>query len=197
VYEVVLAAQRAAIGHVRPGVTIRSLHDMSLQVLTEGMVELGLLPRGLEDSLNMHHYLEYFMHGTSHWLGMDVHDAGTYRVEGKPRVLEPDMAFTVEPGIYIDRRETIEFSLYEYDIDELKERTLIEGDGVKKELEAAKEKAPKVRHQVPEEFRGIGVRIEDDILVTHDGHENMSSAVPAAIDEVEALCAEESWLQRT
>ena len=89
-----------------------------MEILTEGLVDLGLLPRNVEDSLAMHHYREFFMHGTSHWLGLDVHDAGSYRVEGKPRVLEPGMAFTVEPGLYVDGREEIEFSLYAYDHDE-------------------------------------------------------------------------------
>lgn len=197
VYEIVLSAQRASIGAARPGATIRSLHDTSVQVLTEGLVELGLLPRSIDDSLAMHHYREFFMHGTSHWLGMDVHDAGSYRVEGKPRVLEPRMSFTVEPGIYIDTRETIELPLLEYDFNEWLERTLVEGPSAKKELDAMKERAEKVRHRIPEMFRGIGVRIEDDVLINEDGHENMTSLVPTSIEEIEELCAEESWLQRS
>jgi Xaa-Pro aminopeptidase len=197
VYEIVLSAQRASIGAARPGATIRSLHDTSVQVLTRGLIELGLLPRSIDDSLAMHHYREFFMHGTSHWLGMDVHDAGSYRVEGKPRVLEPRMSFTVEPGIYIDTRETIELPLLEYDFNEWLERTLVEGLSAKKELDAMKERAEKVRHPIPEMFRGIGVRIEDDILINEDGHENMTSLVPTSIEEIEELCAEESWLQRS
>lgn len=197
VYEVVLAAQKASIAAARPGSTIRAVHEVSVQLLTEGLVDLGLLPRGVEDSLAMNHYQEFFMHGTSHWLGMDVHDAGTYRLEGKPRVLEPAMSFTVEPGIYIDRRELIEVPLLEYDVDEWRERTLVEGAAAKKELDDLKEKADKVRHRIPEMFRGIGVRIEDDILITADSHENMSHLVPTAIDEIEDLCAEQSWLQRS
>jgi Xaa-Pro aminopeptidase len=197
VYEIVLAAQRASIGAARPGATIQSLHDTSVQVLTEGLVELGLLPRGVDDSLAMHHYREFFMHGTSHWLGMDVHDAGSYRVEGKPRVLEPRMSFTVEPGIYIDTRETIEVPLLEYDLNEWLERTVVEGPSARKELDSMKEKAEKLRHRIPEMFRGIGVRIEDDILINEDGHENMTSLVPTSIEEIEELCAEESWLQRS
>jgi Xaa-Pro aminopeptidase len=195
-YEVVLAAQKAAVAAARPGATIRSIHDTAVAILTEGLVELGLVPRGVEDSLAMNHYREFFMHGTSHWLGMDVHDAGSYRVEGKPRVLEQAMTFTVEPGLYVDSREEISFALLEYDQDEWSDRALVDPAGSKRELEALKEKAEKIRHPIPGEFRGIGVRIEDDILITEDGHENMTHLAPREIDEVEALCAEASWLAR-
>ncbi|HUO45414.1 MAG TPA: aminopeptidase P N-terminal domain-containing protein [Acidimicrobiia bacterium] len=196
VYEVVLAAQKASIAAARPGAVIRDMHETAKAVLTEGLVELGLLPRDVEDSLAMHHYREFFMHGTSHWLGMDVHDAGSYRVEGKQRQLEPGMAFTVEPGLYIDGREQIELPLLEYDLEEWTERTLLEGAPAKKELDDLKKNADKLSHPIPPEFRGIGVRIEDDILITTDGHDNLTSGVPRQIDEVEALCAEESWLFR-
>lgn len=196
VYDVVLAAQKAAIAAARPGATIRSTHEIATEVLTEGLVELGLLPRAVEDSLAMNHQREFFMHGTSHWLGMDVHDAGTYRVEGKPRNLEPGMAFTVEPGLYIDGREEIEFALYPYDIDDHFEATLIDPVSANKRLQEGRDNAEKVVHKIPEEFRGIGVRIEDDILITEDGHENLTHLVPRKIDEVEALCQEQSWLAR-
>jgi Xaa-Pro aminopeptidase len=197
VYEVVLTAQHDAISMCRPGSSIRDIHETAKRSLTQGLVELGLLPKGVEDSLAMHHYREFFMHGTSHWLGMDVHDAGSYRIDGVPRALEPAMAFTVEPGLYIDGREEIEVSLLEYDLDAWTERTMIEGAAAKDELEAMKKDAPKVRHPIPAEFRGIGVRIEDDILITTDGHDNLTSRVPREIDEVEALCSENSWLMRT
>jgi Xaa-Pro aminopeptidase len=160
------------------------------------MVELGLLPRPPEESLAMHLYREFFMHGTSHWLGMDVHDAGSYRVEGKPRVLEAGMVFTVEPGLYIDGRTQIELPLLEYDLDEWTERTLLEGPTAKKELEELKKAAETVIHPIPPELRGIGVRIEDDILITTDGHENLTARLPRTIEAVEALCGEESWLFR-
>jgi Xaa-Pro aminopeptidase len=197
IYEVVLAAQKAAITAARPGATIRTMHDTTTEIITEGLVELSLLPRGLDDSLAMHHYREYFMHGTSHWLGLDVHDAGSYRVEGKHRVLEPGMVFTVEPGIYVDGREEIEFTLYSFDLDEHREQALLDPSGAQKRLSDAQSKAEKVTHRIPAEFRGIGVRIEDDILITEDGHENLTSFVPREIDEVEALCRQASWLSRS
>ncbi len=196
IYEVVLAAQKAAIAVTRPGATIRMTHETSMEILTEGLVDLGLLPRNVEDSLAMHHYREFFMHGTSHWLGLDVHDAGSYRVEGKPRVLEPGMAFTVEPGLYVDGRDEIEFSLHAYNHDEHYEDSLLDPVGANRQLKEAKENAPKIKHKVPAEFRGIGVRIEDDILITESGHDNLTSFVPREIDEVEALCAQQSWLSR-
>jgi Xaa-Pro aminopeptidase len=117
-------------------------------------------------------------------------------VEGKPRILEAAMSFTVEPGIYVDEREEIEVARLEYDLDEWLERTLVEGPSARKELDKLKDGAEKLRHPIPEEFRGIGVRIEDDILITEDGHENLSHHVPTDIDDIEALAKEQSWLMR-
>jgi Xaa-Pro aminopeptidase len=197
VYEIVLAAEKAGIHQCHPGATIRQIHDIARRVVTEGLVDLGLLPRGVEDSMAMHHYREFYMHGTSHWLGLDVHDAGSYRIEGKPRVLEAGMAFTVEPGIYVSSdHPEIELSLFEYDLDEWLERAAVEGPGVMKELEQKKKEAEQIRHPLPEQFLGIGVRIEDDILINTDGHEILSARVPRLPDEVEELCAEPSWLTR-
>ena len=196
IYEIVLAAQRASIAAVRPGATIRSPHDISIRIITEGLVDLGLLPLGVEDSIAMHHYREFFMHGTSHWLGLDVHDAGSYQIEGKPRILESSMCFTVEPGIYVDRRDEIAVPRLSYDLDDWLERALVEGPAARKELDQMKKEADKLHHPIPEAFRGIGVRIEDDILVTQEGHENLSALVPTSIDDLEELATEDSWLLR-
>lgn len=192
VYEVVLAAQRASLEACRVGSTNRDIHRATVDTLSAGLVELGLLPGSADDVARMHLYREYFMHGTSHWLGLDVHDAGAYGVGGKPRPLEPGMAFTVEPGLYVDpERETVELTMFDYDIDEWLERRMTIGVAKAKELEAKeREAAPKVEHPVPAELRGIGVRIEDDVVITEHGYDNLTGALPTVPDEVEALCAE-------
>lgn len=197
IYEVVLAAQQASIEKAAPGGTMKELHETSKRVLAEGLVELGLLPRGLDDSLAMHHYREFFMHGTGHWLGMDVHDAGSYMTAGqKSRPLEPSMVFTIEPGLYVDpEKDSISVSLLDYDLDAWMERRYLMGTEAAKELEAEeKEKAGTIEHPIPAEFRGLGVRIEDDLLITTAGHENLTAGVPTSIDEIEAVCAQESGL---
>jgi Xaa-Pro aminopeptidase len=146
VYEVVLAAQEAALEACRPGTTLPEIHSTSLNALVEGMRSLGLLSGTVSDLIKEEAYRPYFMHGTSHWLGLDVHDVGSYTQKGKARTLDPGMVFTVEPGIYIAPDD---------------------------------ENAPK-------HLRGIGVRIEDDVLVTEDGIENFNHAIPKKPDEVEA-----------
>jgi Xaa-Pro aminopeptidase len=148
VYEVVLAAQTQAIELARPGATIDQLHDHCIRVLTEGMIELGLLRGAVDDRITDQSYRRFFMHGTSHWLGMDVHDVGAYTRDGKARPLEPGMVITIEPGMYI----------------------------------AAD--AP----EVPVEFRGIGVRIEDDVAIARDGREVLTAACPKTVADVEAAC---------
>ncbi len=197
-YEVVLAAERAGIGAAKPGATLRQVHDASTAVLAEGLSALGLVPLPPDEILAMHLYRPFFMHGTSHWLGLDVHDAGSYRIGGAHRPLEPGMAFTVEPGIYVapDRPE-VEFTLLEHDLDAWTERRILQGTTAGRQAEdEEKEAAQKITHPVPPEFLGIGIRIEDDILITLDGHENLTSAVPTDIDQIESLCAEPSWLHR-
>jgi Xaa-Pro aminopeptidase len=198
VYDVVLRAQLAAIEAARPGVPYEAIHEAARRVIAEGLVDLKLLPRPLADSLAMHHYREFFMHGTGHWLGMDVHDVGDYRVRRQSRPLEAGMVFTVEPGIYVDpARESVTFHLREYSEEEMWERRLRLGMAAAKKLEEQeKAKAPTVTHPIPPELRGIGVRIEDDILVTAEGIENLTAGTPKTVEEVEATCAEASRLPR-
>ena len=196
IYEVVHSAFVKGLDMSVPGSSLRAIHDAATRVLTEGMVALGLLPRSVEESLVMHHYNQFFFHGTGHWLGLDVHDMGTYRVEGVPRKLEPGMAFTVEPGLYVARdKGEITLTLLEYDQDEWSQRRILEGRAaaLAKENEA-REKAEKITHTVPPEFLGIGVRIEDDVVITEEEHENLTSMVPSRLDQVEAICAERSNL---
>jgi Xaa-Pro aminopeptidase len=196
IYEVVLAAEKEGVAMSAPGSSMRGIHDRATRILTEGMVDLGLLPLSVEESLAMHHYTQFYFHGTGHWLGMDVHDRGAYRSDGKPRPLEEGMTFTVEPGLYIaPGKGEIELTMLEYDSDEWVQRRILEGRAAALEKEQkAKEAAEKITHTVPEEFLGIGVRIEDDIFITADGAENLTVTVPVEIDEVEALCAETSNL---
>ena len=132
------------------------IHETARRVIAEGLVDLKLVPRSVADTLSMHHYREFFMHGTGHWLGMDVHDVGDYRVRHQSRALEPGMVFTVEPGIYIDpERESVTFHLREYSEEEMWERRLRLGVTAAKKLEdEEKAKAQTVTHPIPKEFRG-------------------------------------------
>ena len=149
-YDAVLASQLAAIGAVRPGVTLEDLHTIVLRVLVEALLGLGLLTEGsVDEAIEKETYKRLYMHRTSHWLGRDVHDVGAYQQGGQPRPLAPDMVFTIEPGLYVPA-----------DADDL-----------------------------PEAFRGIGIRIEDDVLVTAAGHDVLSAAAPKHVEEIEALRA--------
>lgn len=148
VYEIVLEAQESAIAMTRPGITIDDIHEHCVQRLTEGMIDLGLLAGTARERIDDGAYKRFYMHRTSHWLGMDVHDVGAYTRDGVARPLEPGMVITIEPGLYI----------------------AADAEGV-----AA-------------EYRGIGVRIEDDILITDAGHENLTAAAPKRVTDLEALC---------
>src|SRR5437762_1111744 len=198
IYEIVLAAQLTAIAAAKPGVRYEAMHEAARRVLVEGLVDLKLLPKGVADSLAMHLYREFYMHGTGHWLGMDVHDVGDYKIHGESRVLEPGMVFTVEPGLYFDPdREDVTFHLREYSEQEIWERRDRLGMTAAKKLEEdEKAKAPTVKHRVPPEFRGIGVRIEDDILITPDGYDVLTKGTPKTIEDVERACAESPRLPR-
>lgn len=149
IYDIVLEAQRASIEAVRPGATFNDIHAASLRIITEGLIDLGFIDGPLEIALSEEKYKPFFMHKTSHYLGMDVHDVGRYFAGEKPRALDPGVVLTVEPGIYIARDN----------------------------------------HDVPTEYRGIGVRIEDDILVTASGYENLTLDIPKDPAELESFAA--------
>ena len=196
VYEVVLAAQHNSFESSIEGSTMQAVHNASVDVITEGLVEMGAIPGPVDRARNMHHYKEFYMHGTGHWLGHDVHDAGNYGIDGKPRHLEVGMSFTVEPGIYLSKdTPTIRLPLLEYDPDEWRERRMMIGTAAAKKLEAEERDAAGYEEfAVPPALLGIGVRIEDDIVVTDDGYENLTASLPTDPDDVETLCAEAATL---
>ncbi len=146
-YELVLAAQQAAIAAVRPGNRWNDPHDAAVRVLTQGMADLGLLKGEVDGLIEAEAYKRFYMHRTGHWLGMDVHDAGEYKLKGEWRPLVPGMTFTVEPGLYIRPAD-----------------------------------------DVPEAFWNIGIRIEDDVLVTLSGCEVLTDP-PRTVAEIEACMA--------
>jgi Xaa-Pro aminopeptidase len=148
-YDIVLTAQLAAIDEVLPGRAYNTAHDVAVHVITEGLCALGLLKSDPAEAIAEGTYKRFFPAKTSHWLGLDVHDVGDYRVDGESRLLEPGMVLTVEPGIYIAPDDT----------------------------------------SVPEAWRGIGIRIEDDVAVTRDGNEVLTDGVPKEPASIEALLA--------
>jgi Xaa-Pro aminopeptidase len=147
IYELVLDAQLAAVEEVKPGNGWNAPHEAAVKVLTRGLVKLGLLKGRPATLIKDQAYRQFYMHRTGHWLGMDVHDVGDYKVGEEWRVLEPGMVLTVEPGLYI----------------------------------AAGSKG------VARKWQNIGVRIEDDVLVTRDGNDVLSKNVPKAVEEIEVL----------
>ncbi len=150
VYEVVLNANQSVIQMVKPGVGFMKLHEHCVDVVTQGLIDIGLLSGSLKDNVEKKSYEKFFMHRTGHWLGMDVHDVGRYKLDDDWRTLEPGMVFTVEPGVYIAAGA----------------------------------------ENVPEEFFNIGVRIEDDVVVTENGFEVITSGVPKVPKEIEAIMKE-------
>lgn len=149
-YELVLDTQLQCIDAIRPGVPWNDIHDLSVRVITAGLIRLGLLSGDLDELITSEAYRPFYMHRSGHWLGMDVHDVGSYKQQGEWRPLEPGMVLTVEPGIYV---------------------------------------APD-NEAVDPQWRGIGIRIEDDVLVTPEGHAVLTAAVPKTVEAIERLMQE-------
>ncbi len=146
-YEIVLEAQFAAIGQVKPGNHWDQPHQAAVEIITQGLLDLGVLKGRLSTLLKKEAYKPFYMHKTGHWLGLDVHDVGEYKVGGEWRMLEPGMTLTVEPGLYI----------------------------------------PAQAKGVAKKWQGIGIRIEDNVLVTKEGCELMTDKVPRQIRDIEQL----------
>jgi Xaa-Pro aminopeptidase len=148
-YDLVLAAQAAAIGKARAGQQWQEVHDAAVRVATEGMIDLGILKKSLDEALETKGYKRFYVHNTGHWLGLDVHDVGEYTIDGHSRELEPGMVMTVEPGIYI----------------------------------------PPGEKSVPKCWRGLGIRIEDNVAITRDEPRILTEGLARTADEIEALMA--------
>lgn len=151
-YELVLGVQEKACCDTKPGATLQGIHDEVVRGLADGFIHLGLLDGSVDEAIEAKSYRRYYMHRTSHWLGLDVHDVGRYQRsdgvgEGDNRALHPGMVITIEPGIYVAPDDTM----------------------------------------APEAYRGIGIRIEDDVLVTTEGHENLTASTPKTVAEIEGL----------
>lgn len=154
IYQLVLAAIDAAIAKVKPGLVWNEIYQTCMQVLAQGLIELGIISGSFDEVMQSESYRQFTVHKTGHWLGMDVHDVGSYHEDSRYhesnshwRLLEENMVFTIEPGLYF----------------------------------------PSDCLDVAEQWRGIAIRIEDDILVTATGHENLSAAIPRTLDEIEAF----------
>jgi Xaa-Pro aminopeptidase len=150
-YQLVLDAQQAAFAVIKPNSTIKQASDVAIAVITQGLIDLNILKGELADNIKTQTYREFYMHGLSHWLGLDVHDVGNYKIDGQERPLEPGMVLTVEPGIYISPDANVE-----------------------------------------RKWCGIGIRIEDNLLITQNGHENLTLAAPKTISDIETLMTEKS-----
>ena len=189
IYNEVLKAQNLGIKGVVVGNSMKKLHQDTINSLSESMVNLGLVPLGVDETISMMHYFEFFMHGTGHWLGLDVHDAGSTDIDGQPRKFKDGMVTTVEPGIYVrPTKPVIEFPLIERDPQKIRERR--KQLGMEKATILEKEEisnAKTVKHEIPKDLLGIGVRIEDDIICTSDGPINMTQKAPKTIEEIEAI----------
>ncbi|NBD33681.1 MAG: M24 family metallopeptidase, partial [Cyanobacteria bacterium] len=152
IYEIVLEAQLKAIEQVQPGNPYNQFHDTALRILVEGLIDLGILQGDIEEIIKEEKYKPYYMHKTGHWLGIDVHDVGGYKLgEEHWQTLQPGNILTVEPGLYLSSHA----------------------------------KPAEGQPELPERWHGIGIRIEDDVLVTTEGNEVLSAAVPKSIADME------------
>lgn len=147
IYELVLSAQRAGIAQIKPGSRWNVIQEAMVRILTQGLIDLKILQGRLDSLLEQQAYKPFYMHSSGHWLGLDVHDVGAYKIDAAWRTLEPGMVLTVEPGLYLSS------------------------------------------HVLPKDspWCGIGVRIEDDILVTADGYENLTAALPTEVNQIEGV----------
>lgn len=148
-HDLVGQAQQAALAQALPGQPYEAGHLAAVEVLAEGLLRLGLLKGSLERNIAEGHYRRFYRHKTGHWLGLDVHDVGDYRIEGESRLLEPGMAFTIEPGLYVSPDDT----------------------------------------SVAEKWRGIGIRTEDDVVITEQGHRVLTEGLARSAEEIEAAMA--------
>ena len=148
IYSLVLKAQKSVLDMLAPGVTLSQAMLHSAEIITQGLVDLGVLEGSVAENLENESWRHFYMHGLGHFLGLDVHDVGNYKVEGEDRPLKPGMVITIEPGVYISQDS-----------------------------------------DAPDKYKGIGVRIEDDVVITATGVEILTSDVPKEIDEIEALMA--------
>ncbi len=145
-YQIVLDAQLAALEYTKPGGTLKQAADVVNRIITQGLVSLGILQGDVEALIEQAQHKRFYMHGLGHWLGLDVHDVGEYKINDVERPFEPGMVLTIEPGIYISQSEAVD-----------------------------------------DKWKGIGIRIEDNILITEHGYDNLTQAVPKTIAEIEAL----------
>ncbi|MEE1574229.1 MAG: M24 family metallopeptidase, partial [Candidatus Neomarinimicrobiota bacterium] len=151
IYSIVLQTQKKAIASVKPGQTFKNLQNDAIKSITKGLQKLGILSGNIDQLIANEAYKPFYMHGIGHWLGMDVHDVGSYGnpKKGSVRKFEPGMVLTIEPGIYISTKN----------------------------------------RQVEKQWRGIGIRIEDDILVKKTGNEILTHQLPKEIDDIESIMA--------
>ncbi|MHC9084805.1 aminopeptidase P N-terminal domain-containing protein [Luteimonas sp. RIT-PG2_3] len=149
-YDLVGAAHAAALALARPGIAYEAGHHVAVETLTDGLLSLGLLKGKLRKNIDDGSYKRFYRHKTGHWLGLDVHDVGDYRIDGESRLLEPGMVFTIEPGLYVSPDDT----------------------------------------SVDAKWRGIGIRTEDDVAITRDGHHVLTGKLARSADEIEALMAQ-------